>query len=69
MIKPDKPDLEKKVEQINKEEPRIDPDVSPYEEHNRETAEELGWRYSSKRKCYVDSDGEIIADKFGQPLG
>jgi hypothetical protein len=49
--------------------PRIDPDVSPYEEHNREAARRLGLRYSRRRGCYVDEDGCPTRDRFGQPLG
>ena len=46
--------------------PRIDPDVPWHEEHNRDAARKLRWRYSPRRRVYVDSDGEKVADRFGQ---
>lgn len=61
-----KENLEGRVE---KKEPRIDPSTSPYTPHNRDAAKELGMRYDTKRKVYRDSDGCVVADKFGQPLG
>lgn len=48
--------------------PQIDPSVPHDEEHNAEAARRLCWRYDAERKLYVDSDGEMIADEFGQPL-
>ena len=56
--------------EINKkdsEEPRIDPDVPWYEEHNQDAARKLGVRWNGSG--YVDSDGCQILDKYGQPLG
>lgn len=47
---------------------RIDPSVPWHEEHNLDAARKLGWRYSPVRRGYVDSDGESVADRFGQPL-
>lgn len=48
--------------------PRIDPSVPWYEEHNREAAQRREWRYDRRRGLYVDKDGEIVADRLGQPL-
>jgi hypothetical protein len=39
-----------------------------HEEHNREAARREEWRYDRKRGLYVDKDGEIVADRLGQPL-
>lgn len=59
--------LEVKPE-AKKEVPRIDPSVPWHEEHNREAARREEWRYDRKRGLYVDKDGEIVADRLGQPL-
>ena len=62
-------------EQKEERKSRIDPDVSHYSEHNLDATRRLGWRYVSRHAglygepAYVDSDGELIADRFGQSLG
>lgn len=48
---------------------RIDPDFGPRHINNRKAARKLGWRYDPRGRVYRDSEGEMIADKFGQPLG
>ena len=58
-----KENLEKKIE------PRIDPSTSPYTPQNKDATKELGLHYDSKNKCYRDSDGCVIRDRYGQPLG
>ncbi len=45
------------------------PDVPHSEEHNIMAAEQREWIYDSQKECYVDSDDEMAADRFGQPLG
>ena len=47
---------------------QFDPDVSPVNPYNKRAAKERGWRYDPRRRAYVDSDGCIVADKFGQPV-
>lgn len=47
---------------------RFDPDMSPHHQSNKAAAEEAGLRWSSKRKAYVDEDGCLIRDRFGQRL-
>lgn len=46
----------------------FDPHFSPYHEINREAAEQRGLRYDPYREVYVDEDGFLIRDKFGQPF-
>lgn len=46
----------------------FDPDLSPSAEVNRKAAEERRLRYSSRRQTYVDEDGCLRRDRFGQPL-
>ena len=47
----------------------FDPDFSPYESHNKEAARQRSLRYDPKRRAYVEQDGFLILDRFGQPLG
>jgi len=46
----------------------FDPDLSPEHETNKEAAKANGLRYDSRRKMYVDEDGCLRRDRFGQPL-
>lgn len=46
----------------------FDPDFSPKHETNKKAAEERRLKYDEKRRVYVDEDGCLIRDKFGQPL-
>lgn len=46
----------------------FDPDLSPTSEHNRDVAVKQKLRYDSAKNAYVDADGSIVRDKFGQPL-
>ncbi len=48
--------------------PKFDPDLSRDHETNREAARMRGLRWSKKKRAYVDSDGCLVRDKFGQPL-
>lgn len=47
---------------------KFDADVSPEHPHNAQTAENLGLRYDARKQHYVDEDGCLARDKFGQPL-
>lgn len=49
------------------EKTRFDTDLSPKNPHNRKAAAERGLRYDPKRRAYVDTDGSLVADRFGQP--
>ncbi len=44
----------------------FDPDCSPTNPHNREVARARGLRFDSKREAYVDREGALICDRFGQ---
>jgi len=52
-----------------KRDPDFDADYSPGNPHNREVARRLGLRYDEGRRVYVDRDGCLIKDRFGQELG
>jgi len=45
----------------------FDPDLSPGHPANRAAAGDRGLRYDPDRRCYVDADGCMIRDRFGQP--
>ena len=45
----------------------FDPDFSPSNPVNTRAAERRGLRYNPKKRAYVDSDGCLIRDRFGQP--
>jgi len=49
-------------------EPAFDPDLSPENIHNIEAAQARDVRYDSRKGCYVDEDGALTHDRFGQPL-
>ncbi len=48
--------------------PAFDPDLSPSHPHNKKAAEQREWRFDQAKDHYVDSDGCLTADRFGQPL-
>jgi hypothetical protein len=48
---------------------KLDLDLSPGSEHNRDAARKKGLSYDAARKVYRDSDGCPFRDRFGQPLG
>ena len=60
---------DKKLEQIVREKPKIDPSIPWNEEHNLNVAKKLGVRYDIKRRVYRDNDGCPVLDKYGQSLG
>ncbi len=53
---------------MNSDKPEFDPDLSSEHETNREAARVRGLRYDKRRRMYVDEDGCLVRDKFGQPL-
>lgn len=53
---------------MTEELPKFDPDLLPDHENNRKAADARGWRFERRKKYYVDEDGCLMADKFGQPL-
>lgn len=46
--------------------PGFDADFSPRAEVNREAASARGLRYDPRKRAYVDEDGCLIRDCFGQ---
>ena len=46
----------------------FDSDLPPDSEHNRRVAERKGLVYDSNKKAYVDEDGCLIRDRYGQPF-
>ena len=63
------PNKQKPLEDRVKQDPRIDPDLSPHHPANREAARKLRLRFNPRSNDYRDSDGAIMGDKYGQPLG
>lgn len=57
-------DLEKKVIRSS-----FDPDFEPSHPKNQEAAAARGLRYDRSRKQYVDREGYVTRDRYGQPLG
>ena len=48
--------------------PKFDPDLSRRNPINQEAAKVRGLRWSSEHRAYVDNEGCLRRDKFGQPL-
>lgn len=46
----------------------FDPDSAPTSEQNRQAAEAEGLRWDPKSNCFLDEDGGMIRDQFGQRL-
>jgi len=46
----------------------FDPDFGPEHPINIGAAKQRGWAYNSKNGCYVDEDGCLMADEYGQPF-
>lgn len=44
----------------------FDPDLPPDNIHNRDAAKAHTLRFDSKKRAYVDDEGCLIRDKFGQ---
>ncbi|HVM59148.1 MAG TPA: hypothetical protein VMT80_02365 [Candidatus Paceibacterota bacterium] len=45
----------------------FDPDLPPENIHNREAAKARGLRFDPRKKAYVDDEGCLVRDRFGQP--
>lgn len=45
----------------------FDPDLSPHNPTNKEAAADHGLRFDPKRHAYVDKEGALRRDRFGQP--
>jgi hypothetical protein len=56
------------AEQTTVKLPDFDPDLSPAHFTNRKAAHARNLIWDGKRRAYVDSDGCLIRDRFGQPL-
>jgi hypothetical protein len=48
--------------------PNFDADFSPEHPQNQAAAKARRLRYDAAKEMYVDADGALILDKFGQPL-
>ena len=46
----------------------FDPDLSPDHETNKQAARDRGLRYDARKRAYVDQDGCLVRDRFGQRL-
>jgi len=60
-----KTDLENKVSDAK---PKFDPDLSPYNIQNKNAAKAHKLRYDRRLKMYVDEDGALVRDRYGQRL-
>lgn len=59
-------DLENRTSE-DQELPEFDPDLSIEHPTNQRAAEAHNLKYDSSKGAYVDDDGCLIRDKFGQP--
>jgi len=57
-----------KKQNLDKRLTEFDPDFSPRHSTNIEAAKQRGLTYNSQKRVYVDEDGCLIRDKFGQPF-
>lgn len=48
--------------------PEWDPDMPPTAIANVRAAQARGLRYDPRKRAYVDAEGALIADRYGQPL-
>jgi hypothetical protein len=53
---------------MNEPKPKFDPDLSPAHPTNREAAQAHKVTYDPKRRMYVDDEGYLRFDEYGQPL-
>lgn len=47
---------------------KFDPDVGPKHPVNTDAARRMGLVYSEQRQAYVDAEGSLVLDRFGQPF-
>lgn len=60
-----KTDLENKVKDAK---PKFDPDLQWYNIQNKNAAKAYKLRYDRRLKMYVDEDGALVRDRYGQRL-
>ena len=46
----------------------FDPDFGPNNPVNIEAGRQKGWTYDLQKRSYVDDEGCLMADEFGQPF-
>jgi glucan-binding YG repeat protein len=56
-------------EGLAKKLPDFDPDFSFRHPANQEAARQRGWVYDPQIGYYIDEDGCLMADEYGQDLG
>ena len=54
--------------QTTETKPDFDPDLSPEHFTNRKAARARNLAFDRRKRAYVDADGCMIRDRFGQPL-
>jgi len=53
---------------MEEQEPKFDPDLTPEHQQNKEAARARRLTYDRRKRAYVDEDGCLRRDRFGQPL-
>jgi len=53
---------------MKNEQPEFDPDLSPENEQNKDAARAARLVYDRMKRAYVDEDGCLRRDRFGQPF-
>lgn len=48
--------------------PAFDPDLGPEHPTNKHAARDRGLRFDSTKKAFVDDEGALRRDRFGQPF-
>jgi hypothetical protein len=61
-------EMEMSTDKLKQKKSEFDADVSPRHPINKEAAKVHNLRFNKRKQAYVDSDGCLIRDKFGQPL-
>ncbi|MES2994618.1 MAG: hypothetical protein V4681_01090 [Patescibacteria group bacterium] len=51
-----------------KQKQEFDSDFGPSNPVNKQAARDHGLRFDSRKKAYVDEDGCLVRDRFGQRL-
>jgi hypothetical protein len=55
-------------EKSEEEKPPFDSGSGPGSPQNRRAARVRGLAWNPRKRYYVDSDGDLMRDRFGQPL-
>lgn len=53
---------------MEEQQPKFDPDFTPEHEQNKEAARVRRLKYDPRKRAYVDQDGCLRRDRFGQLL-